>query len=497
MRRLSTISLSALMIASATPAFAADAAAPDLTTVVDDTAPAEAPPPAALQDAAPAAAAPASPFTVTGNATLVSDYRFRGFTQNNENAAIQGTINVNHSSGLYVGTFASSIGFAGNTEIDLYGGYTKTVGRLTLDGGMLYYLYPKKVGGPTNFFEPYVNISGKAGPATLKVGANYAWGGQNALNEKSAIYLHGDLTVAIPKTPLGLTGHIGWAKSDSFLGGIDGKVLDYSIGATLAYKSLTFGVAYVNTNATSAGGYKESIGADGAVVFSVTAAMGGSSSPTSSLSSLKVTGGATLVSDYRFRGFTQTGENAAIQGTINVTHDSGFYIGTFGSSVSFAGNTEIDLYGGYSKTFDGITVDGGLLYYLYPKKITGATDYFEPYVNVSGTIGPATIKVGANYAWGNQSALNDKSSIYLHSDLAVAAPKTPFSLTGHIGFAKSDSFLGGYDGKVLDYSVGATATFLGLTAGVAYVNTNETNFGGYKETIGADGAVVFSLGITF
>jgi uncharacterized protein (TIGR02001 family) len=53
--------------------------------------------------------APASDFTVTGGATVVTDYRFRGISQTNEKFAVQGTIGVSHSSGLYIGTWGSSI----------------------------------------------------------------------------------------------------------------------------------------------------------------------------------------------------------------------------------------------------------------------------------------------------------------------------------------------------------------------------------------------------
>jgi uncharacterized protein (TIGR02001 family) len=77
---------------------------------------------------------------------------------------------------------------------------------------------------------------------------------------------------------------------------------------------------------------------------------------------LAITGSVALVSDYRFRGFSQSGENAAVQGGITATHSSGFYFGTWGSSISFAGNTEIDLFAGYSKKLnDAVTVDVGLL----------------------------------------------------------------------------------------------------------------------------------------
>ena len=60
--------------------------------------------------------------TTSGNATVVSDYRFRGFSQSNQEAAIQGGFSISHDSGLYVGTWGSSIGFANGTEIDVFGG---------------------------------------------------------------------------------------------------------------------------------------------------------------------------------------------------------------------------------------------------------------------------------------------------------------------------------------------------------------------------------------
>ena len=205
-----------------------------------------------------------------------------------------------------------------------------------------------------------------------------------------------------------------------------------------------------------------------------------------------LSGSVGLVSDYRFRGFSQTNKDAAIQGGITATHESGFYVGTWGSSVSFAGNAEVDFFGGWSgEVSPGVTVDAGLLYYLYPKHGDGATDFFEPYVNVSGSVGPATLKVGANYAW-KQSALGDNSAIYVHAEPSIAIPNTPLGLNAHVGYAKSDGFPGGVDGKVWDYSVGATATWRNLTFGVSYVDTDEPS-----AIRGSDAGVVFSLTASF
>jgi len=213
----------------------------------------------------------------------------------------------------------------------------------------------------------------------------------------------------------------------------------------------------------------------------------------------KITGSAALVSDYRFRGFSQTQQDAAVQAGITATHESGVYVGTWGSSVNFANSSiasEIDLFAGWSGAVaEGVTLDVGLLYYLYPKHKANTgdidTDFFEPYVNLIGTVGPVTIKVGANYAW-EQSALGDNDAIYLHAEPSVAIPGTPFGLNGHLGYASSDAFPGGVDGKVWDWSLGATATWKMLTFGISYVDTDEPG-----SIRGSDSAVVFSLTAAF
>ncbi|KTE31885.1 MULTISPECIES: TorF family putative porin [unclassified Sphingopyxis] len=211
---------------------------------------------------------------------------------------------------------------------------------------------------------------------------------------------------------------------------------------------------------------------------------------------ITITGGATVVSDYRFRGFSQSNEEAAIQGTFTIAHDSGFYLGTWGSSIGFNNGTEIDVYGGFAKEIaPGLTGDIGATVYLYPG--VNNTTVVEPYVALTGTIGPASVKGGLAWAPGGQDSLGDASAIYAYTDVGVAIPDTPIKLKGHLGYAKSDSFLGGLDGEVFDYSVGVDFTWKVLTFGISYVNTDAPKTLGYKEAVGADGAVLFSLGAAF
>jgi uncharacterized protein (TIGR02001 family) len=96
----------------------------------------------------PAPAAPTPEWTVAGNASLNSDYRFRGFTQTNYGAALQGGIDIAHSSGFYVGNWNSNVAQSlyngGSLEMDFYGGFKGEVAPgLGYDVGAIYYYYPR------------------------------------------------------------------------------------------------------------------------------------------------------------------------------------------------------------------------------------------------------------------------------------------------------------------------------------------------------------------
>jgi uncharacterized protein (TIGR02001 family) len=257
--RFTLTSLGALALAIATPAFAQDA-------------------PASETEPAPAV-------TVTGNFGVTTDYRFRGLSQSHEHAAAQGTININHESGLYVGAFGSTIdddfslpGY-GDYEVDLYGGYTKTLDNgVGFDVGVLYYLYaaaPDAPGGnDTDFFEPYASVNYSVGPANIKVGANYAWAGQPGLGGDDTLYLYSNLAVTVPNAPVKLLAHVG--RSDGALGAFnlaatDDTYLDWSVGAEVAYKGFTLGVSYVDTDITAqklplVGRFNNTVGGDSTVL---------------------------------------------------------------------------------------------------------------------------------------------------------------------------------------------------------------------------------------
>jgi len=90
--------------------------------------------------------------TTSANVGLTTDYVFRGVSQSNEEAAIQGGVDFTCGK-FYAGFWGSSIAFGNGTEIDLYGGYKTTVGRFNLDLGFIYYGYPGTGGEELSYFE--------------------------------------------------------------------------------------------------------------------------------------------------------------------------------------------------------------------------------------------------------------------------------------------------------------------------------------------------------
>jgi hypothetical protein len=219
---------------------------------------------------------PASPITVSGSATIASDYRFRGVSQSDRETAVQGGLTVAHDSGVYVGAWASNLAgwgtFGGaNMELDLIGGYRHALGNGTLDVGLTWYMYP---GGAdrTDFAEPYLKLSGTAGPAALTAGVAYApkqealgkWyddGSSAAAGEydhtgvkDDNLYLWGDAAVALAGTPLTAKAHIGHSRGQNGLGpnatavAPTGAYWDWSLGADATWQGLTLNVSYIDTD---------------------------------------------------------------------------------------------------------------------------------------------------------------------------------------------------------------------------------------------------------
>jgi len=228
------------------------------------------------------------------------------------------------------------------------------------------------------------------------------------------------------------------------------------------------------------------------------------------VSDVEVSANVALVTDYRFRGVSLSDGEFAIQGGIDVAHASGFYVGTWASSLDEGpgdefgsyGSTELDIYAGWSGALtDTLAVDAGILLYAYPDGDSCNCDYWEPYASITGAVGPAEVTAGVAYAW-EQSSLGDQDNLYVYGDAGFGIPTTGISLSAHLGYTDGvlappllgNAALGiaSNDDTGFDWSVGASTGYKGLELGVAYIGTDGPSVNDFT-----DNAFVGSLSASF
>jgi uncharacterized protein (TIGR02001 family) len=217
----------------------------------------------------------------------------------------------------------------------------------------------------------------------------------------------------------------------------------------------------------------------------VLAATAGTLLPSAAQAQLAFNVGA--VTDYRYRGISQSRLKPAIQGGIDYTA-GGFYVGTWASSIKWiedlgtiaaadVGNTsvEIDVYGGYKGAISKeLSYDVGLLTYIYPGNKVGRLSPFFKNADTTEiygalTYGPATLKYShaLTNVFGNPDS---KNSYYL--DLSATFDVAGFAVTPHIGYQKVK---GPYDpvASYTDYAVTVSKEVLkGLTLSLSLIGTD-------------------------
>jgi len=200
-----------------------------------------------------------------------------------------------------------------------------------------------------------------------------------------------------------------------------------------------------------------------------------------------------LYSQYNFRGLSQTSEKPAIQGGVDFTHASGFYLGTWASNISWLedaatassnasgyknSSLELDLYGGYRNTIGatGLGYDVGVLQYIYPG-----------HHNPSAVTADTTEVYGAlSYQWlqGKFSYVASKDGLgspdargtyYAELNANYPIGETGITANLHAGRQK-------FDGAALseasytDWKIGATKAFSnGVNVGGYYSDTNASD----------------------
>ncbi|ELA00871.1 hypothetical protein D769_02815 [Cupriavidus sp. HMR-1] len=192
------------------------------------------------------------------------------------------------------------------------------------------------------------------------------------------------------------------------------------------------------------------------------------------------TANVSLVSDYRYRGISQTNLRPAIQGGFDYSHASGFYVGNWNSSISWledadssvSSPVEMDFYGGFRNTFKlsdlEFNYDVGVLEYYYPGGYTTTRPYTtELYAGIG--YGPVFLKY--SHAVTNLFGIDDSKNSY-YVDLSANVPLNVWGLmfNAHVGY---QGVAHHSDASYTDWKLGLTKDLgKGFSLAVAYVDTN-------------------------
>ncbi|NMM14763.1 MAG: hypothetical protein HHJ17_14675 [Rhodoferax sp.] len=218
-----------------------------------------------------------------------------------------------------------------------------------------------------------------------------------------------------------------------------------------------------------------------------------------------------VTSDYRFRGMAQTSTNPALQAGVDFAHKSGFYVGVWGSNVSWIrdyslatdGALEVDLYGGYkgeiSKDF---TYDLGVITYQYPGNTAANVSATAVNANTTEVYGALTYSiVTAKYSQstGNFVANANSSNSRYFEVAATFDLGSGFTLTPHVGRQTIPNVTNNA-GDYTDYALTLGKDFgNGLSASLAAVgtNANKTFYTDSKNKFLGDDALVVGVKYSF
>ena len=192
----------------------------------------------------------------------------------------------------------------------------------------------------------------------------------------------------------------------------------------------------------------------------------------------------TGVSDYVFRGASQTDEKPTLQGDFSYTTSAGLYAGVWASGVDFGdekSDLELNPYIGWNTDLsETVNFDAMLVRYVYPD--AGSNNYNEL---VTTTTFAETYS--ATVAYSNNVWNTDTDGWYLAVGGEWALPQE-FSLNAGVG---DNTFKEDVAEDYVDWTVGVSRAFGPATVGLAYVGTNSRGEYNFGET--ADDRVVLSV----
>lgn len=206
----------------------------------------------------------------SGNVTLTTDYLFRGISQSDGNAAVQGGLDF--SNGIfYAGAWGSSINFGATSpvdlaslELDLYAGVKPTLGPVAFDIGVIAYTYPNSTDslGEFDYYEGKVAATLSPAEGFSLTGAVY-YSPDFTLETGTGVYAELSGSYALTDA-LSLVAAYGHQDVDDI-----GDYNTWNVGAKYAIHGFTLGLTYSDSDAFDEGFVADETLSEGRFVFSV------------------------------------------------------------------------------------------------------------------------------------------------------------------------------------------------------------------------------------
>ena len=213
------------------------------------------------------------------------------------------------------------------------------------------------------------------------------------------------------------------------------------------------------------------------------------------------TGHVGLVTDYVFRGITQSNEVPALQAGVDYTYDldetTAFYLGFWGTNVNFndgdEATLETDWYGGFRKKIDNWSFDLGAIYYLYPGADNDLNyNFLELQAKAGYDFGVASATASVNYS--SDYFAGSGNALYTKLSAAVPLPHD-FVLNGYVGHQTIDDNAAFAVPDYTDYGAGVSYTYKGdWSLSLNYIGTDLSHS---ECTDGCGERVVFGITKTF
>ncbi|WP_018953932.1 TorF family putative porin [Thioalkalivibrio sulfidiphilus] len=179
----------------------------------------------------------------------------------------------------------------------------------------------------------------------------------------------------------------------------------------------------------------------------------------------ELTFNAGAFSDYILWGVSASGGNAVVQGGVDYEHESGFYLGTWMSTLGDGEGQEVDLYLGYAFEAGDLEFDIGYVYYYYP-----ALDDFD-YGDIYASVGFGPVYASVNYAVHADDSDYEGSTVYAIGGGLEILPSVTFD--AEIGYTEQ-KFTGGSD-KWTFWTLGLTKSTDMGDISLTYAQTDESD----------------------